>query len=398
MRTIKWAPRGGPKGADDPGDRDGSAAGGGGADAVPSGSAPDEDGAGRLTRGNKTVLGVFFGLLIVLVIGSLVHLPYAIESPGPTINTLGEQDLNGKPTPLIVVSGLPTYPTDGSLKFTTVRIQGGPGYPVDLWDVLGAWLDPARDVSPVDDVFDPDASKEQVAEENTLQMQGSQQEATAVALRAIGKPVPTYIVIAGFTPSSKAKGVLKANDRLESVNGTKVTGVDSVRSALASVKPGDAVKMVVIRSGKLVPVSVPTIQGQNGGAALGVLLGVDHDFPAKITINAGAVGGPSAGLMFSLGIYDTLTPGALTGNHQIAGTGTIDDDANVGPIGGIKQKMAGARDGGADYFLAPAANCTDVVGNIPDGLQVFKVSTFDQARAAVDGIAKGQTGALPRCA
>ncbi len=341
---------------------------------------------------------MFFGMLIVLVVGSLVHLPYAIESPGPTINTLGEQDENGKPTPLIVVADLATYPTEGSLKFTTVRIQGGPGYPVDLWEVLGAWLDPARDVSPVDDVFDPEASKEQVAEENAVQMQGSQQEATAVALRAVGKQVPTYIVIAGFTPSSKGKDVLKAKDRLESIGGTKVTGVDSVRSALAAVKPGDTVKLVVSRGGKQVPVSVPTIEGQNGGAALGVLLGVDHDFPAKITINAGAVGGPSAGLMFSLGIYDKLTPGALTGDHQIAGTGTIDDQASVGPIGGIRQKMAGARDGGADYFLAPADNCNEVVGNVPDGLQVFKVATFDEAKVAVEGIAKGQTQALPRCA
>ncbi len=397
MRTIKWAPRGPAKAAVDAHFDGVGAAGGGGADAGPAGLGPGSGGSGRLTRGNKTVLSVFFGLLIVLVIGSLVHLPYAIESPGPTINTLGEQDENGKPTPLIVVAGLATYPTEGSLKFTTVRIQGGPGYPVDLWEVLGAWLDPARDVSPVDDVFDPRASQEQVAEENAVQMQGSQQEATAVALRAIGKQVPTYIVIAGFTPTSKGKEVLKAKDRLESIGGLKVTGVDTVRSALATAKPGDTVKLVVGRGGKQVPVSVQTIEGPNGKAALGVLLGVDHDFPAKITINAGAVGGPSAGLMFSLGIYDKLTPGSLTGDHQIAGTGTIDDQATVGPIGGIRQKMAGARDGGADYFLAPADNCGEVVGNIPDGLQVFKVATFDQAKTAVEGIAKGQIGALPRC-
>ncbi len=397
MRTIKWAPRGAAKGTVDPQSDGAGAAGGGGADAGPASSGPGSGGSGRLTRGNKTVLSVFFGLLIVLVVGSLVHLPYAIESPGPTINTLGEQDENGKPTPLIVVADLATYPTAGSLKFTTVRIQGGPGYPVDLWEVLGAWLDPARDVSPVDDVFDPEASKEQVAEENAVQMQGSQQEATAVALRAIGKQVPTYIVIAGFTPTSKGAEVLKAKDRLESIGGIKVTGVDTVRSALAAAKPGDTVKLVVGRGGKQVPVNVTTVEGQNGKAALGVLLGVDHDFPVKVTINAGAVGGPSAGLMFSLGIYDKLTPGSLTGDHQIAGTGTIDDQATVGPIGGIRQKMAGARDGGADYFLAPADNCGEVVGNIPDGLQVFKVATFDQAKTAVEGIAKGQIGALPRC-
>ena len=398
VRTIKWSPKGAADPIAQPADQPGAEHAATGPDAGNVPSFVEADDSGHLTRGNKTLLGIFFGLLVVLVIGSLVHLPYAIESPGPTVNTLGAQLENGKQTPLITVAELPTYPTEGSLKFTTVRIQGGPGYPVNLWDVIGAWLDPARVVSPVDNLFDPDASKQQIAQENAVQMQGSQQEATAVALRAIGKPVPTHLFIASVSPTSKGKDVLKANDRLESIDGTKVTGVDSVRSALGAVKPGDTVKLVVTRGGKQVAVSVPTIAGQNGGAALGVLLGLDHDFPAKVTINAGDVGGPSAGLMFSLGIYDKLTPGALTGDHQIAGTGTIDDQANVGPIGGIAQKMAGARDGGADFFLAPAANCNDVVGHIPDGLQVFKVATFDQAKAAVEGIATDQTGSLPRCA
>jgi PDZ domain-containing protein len=101
--------------------------------------------------------------------------------------------------------------------------------------------------------------------------------------------------------------------------------------------------------------------------------------------------------MFSLGIYDKLTPGALAGNHQIAGTGTIDDDGNVGPIGGIRQKLAGARADGATWFLAPAGNCDEVVAHVPDGLQVVKVSTFDQARDAVEAIAKDKTGSLPHC-
>ena len=101
--------------------------------------------------------------------------------------------------------------------------------------------------------------------------------------------------------------------------------------------------------------------------------------------------------MFSLGIYDKLTPGPLTGNRQVAGTGTIDDAGKVGAIGGIKQKLAGARAGGAEFFLAPADNCPQVVGAVPDGLEVFKVGTFDEGRAAVEAIAKGRTDALPRC-
>lgn len=354
-------------------------------------------GSGRFSPTNKTVLGLFFAFLVVLVVGSLVRLPYVIESPGPTVNTLGEQSDGGKSTPLIAVAGLPSYPTQGALKFTTVRLAGGPGFPVDLWDVMGAWFDSSSVIRPVDEVFDPTASKEQIAQQSNLQMKGSQQEATAVALRAIGKKVPTYLVVAGFADASKAKGVLKVGDRVVKAGAEQVTSPASLRQALGKVTPGQPIALTVKRSSTSVPVRVTTVTSRQGGAALGIFLGIDHDFPAKITISAGDVGGPSAGLMFSLGIYDKLTPGALTGNHQIAGTGTIDDNAAVGPIGGIAQKMAGARDGGANFFLAPAANCADVLGNVPDGLQVFKVGTFDQARTAVEGIASGQTASLARC-
>lgn len=368
--------------------------------ATPGGDASATPEDTRLSRANKVTLGAFFAALVVLVAGSLVHLPYAVTSPGPVVDTLGTQEQDGKEVPLIAVSGLPTYPTSGALDFTTVSIAGGPGYPVDLWDVLGAWVDPARDVQPVDEVFDPQATQEQIAEENSVQMEGSQQEATAVALRAIGQDVPTFITVAGLTTDSKAKNLLRTGDRFVSVAGVTVRQAQDVVDGLQKVEVGQPVDVVVTRGGKggeRVEAKVTTVAGQNGRTALGTYLRLDHDFPAKVTINAGAVGGPSAGLMFSLGIYDKLTEGSLTGDRRIAGTGTIDDDANVGPIGGIKQKMAGARDGGADFFLAPADNCTEVVGNVPDGLQVFKVSTFDQGRTAVEAIAKGDTGALPRC-
>ena len=356
----------------------------------------EDESRGRLTRGNKAVLAAFFLFLAVMVVGSVVHLPYAVMSPGPTQDTLGTS-IDGKGKPIIAISGLPTYPTDGALRFTTVRVEGGPGYPVDAWDILQAWIDPARDVLPVDDVFDPKVTQEQVAEENAIQMEGSQEEATAVALRAMGKQVPTHVAIAGITDASKAKGVLEVGDRLDRIDGVEITSTQAVRDVLQKKKPGDTVSMTVTRKGKEQTLEVPTVAGQGGRTALGVLLGLDHDFPAKVTIDAGAIGGPSAGLMFSLGIYDKLTPGPLAGGRQIAGTGTIDDEGVVGPIGGIRQKLAGARSDGAEYFLAPADNCDEVVGHVPDGLDVFKVGTFDEGRTAVEAIAKGQTGSLPRC-
>jgi PDZ domain-containing protein len=351
----------------------------------------------RLSGWNIAVLVAFFVALAAVVAGSLVRLPYAIVSPGPTFNALGEENLGGSTKPVVVVDGLPTYPADGSLRFLTVVIKGGPGHPVDAWDLLGAWLDPARDVYPVDQMFDPHANEQQVAEESAIQMEGSQEEAKAVALRAVGEKVPTHVVVAQVLGTSKAKGLLEAGDRFVSVGGTAASDPDAIRAAIQRVKPGDTVSIVVTRSGKRERVQVPTVAGTGGRTAIGVLLGVEHDFPVKVTINAGDVGGPSAGLMFALAIYDKLTPGSLTGNHAIAGTGTIDDQEQVGPIGGIRQKLEGARGAGSDYFLAPAANCPEVVGHVPDGLQVVKVGTFDEAVSAVEAIAKGKAASLPHC-
>ncbi|MDN5789547.1 MAG: PDZ domain-containing protein [Micrococcales bacterium] len=354
-----------------------------------------EDAPGRLSRANIAALVAFFLALVLVVLGSVVPLPYAVLSPGPTMNVLG--DAPNSSTPLIDIDGARTYPTDGALRFTTVVISGGPGHRVHLWAVLDGWLDPTKEVVPVGAVFPPDASSKQVEQVNALEMKGSQQEATAVALRAVGKQVPTHIVVAKVLDSSKATGLLRAGDRIDSVGGTRVDSLDAVRTALQQVDPGKPIEVKVTRADKPVTMQVPTIEGPQGRTALGILLGIDHDFPIDVTIRAGDVGGPSAGLMFSLGIYDKLTPGALTGNHSIAGTGTIDDDGKVGPIGGIRQKLDGAKDDGADYFLAPDRDCDEAVGAIPDGLRVVRVSTFTEAVTAVEAIAKADVASLPHC-
>jgi PDZ domain-containing protein len=228
-------------------------------------------------------------------------------------------------------------------------------------------------------------------------MESSQEEAKAVALRAIGQHVPTEVVVASVLATSKAKGLLEEGDRFVSVDGVEATDPDAIRAALQRVEPGHDVTIEVRRGTANRTLKVPTVAGAQGQTAIGVMLGVRHDFPATVTISAGDVGGPSAGLMFALAIYDKLTPGSLTKNHAIAGTGTINEAKQVGPIGGIRQKLAGAKDAGASYFLAPAANCPEVTGHIPDDLNVFKVGTFDEALTAVEGIAAGRTADLPRC-
>jgi PDZ domain-containing protein len=180
------------------------------------------------------------------------------------------------------------------------------------------------------------------------------------------------------------------------IDGKTIISPDSVRAAIRAHKPGQSAVFTVQRSGKQRVVTVKTANAA-GAAVVGVLLQTGFVFPTKVSINAGDVGGPSAGLMFSLAVYDKLTPGSLTGGANIAGTGTIDASGTVGPIGGIQQKLVGARRGGAAWFLAPADNCNEVLGHIPDGLRVVKVATFNQARDAVEAIAAKRAASLPTC-
>ncbi|MDC5699323.1 PDZ domain-containing protein, partial [Intrasporangium calvum] len=203
-----------------------------------------------LSRGNIVFLASFFLGLALLVVGNLVHVPVAIMSPGPTMNTLGNVPGESEDSTLIAVDGLPTYDAEGELSFTTVSVLGGPGFPVDAFDVVGAWIDPSQDVLPVDEVFDPAASEERIAEENAVQMAGSQEEATAVALRALGKTVTTHVKIAEIVDDSRAKDVLRIGDRVVRVGDTRITTAESVRTALQSVSPGETVEIEVTRGGE----------------------------------------------------------------------------------------------------------------------------------------------------
>jgi PDZ domain-containing protein len=131
---------------------------------------------------------------------------------------------------------------------------------------------------------------------------------------------------------------------------------------------------------------------------LGITITDSYDFPISVKLKLQDVGGPSGGMMFALGIIDKLTPGSLTGGLSVAGTGEIDGNGNVYPIGGIQQKMFGAVDAGATWFLAPADNCDEVVGHIPEGLHVTKVATLSDSLAALKAIsADPETTSLPQC-
>ncbi len=344
----------------------------------------------------RTAVWLIITVLVVVTVAllNLIHVPYAILRPGPAQNTLGRVD--GKP--VISVSGHPVYPTSGTLDFTTVSLAGGPQYPVSVWQWMRAHLDENAQIEPEEAYFPKGVTSSQVQQQDTADMADSQQTAQVLALRTAGIAVPETVAVGYVDPKAPAAKALKVRDVLRAVDGTPVTRLGSARGVLAKLTPGATVTLQISRAGRAMSVRVQTTRDpQTGHAILGLLLVPNYSPPFKVTINAGDVGGPSAGTMFTLAIYDTITPGALTGGKKFAGTGTISEDGTVGPIGGIRQKLVGARDSGARYFLAPASDCGEAHGHIPSGLQVIKVSTFTQAVSSVRAVAAGKSGGLPSC-
>lgn len=334
----------------------------------------------------------FAAVLLFSLIG-LAPVPYAIMKPGPVRDTLSEVD--GQP--LIEIAGEETYPTEGSLSLTTVSVYGGPRRDVDLVDVLVGWFDRAEAVLPEEELFPAGRTTEEVERQNSEEMVSSQENATAAALGELGVPVPTTLTVVGFSGGADAEEQLAAGDVILTVDGTEVPDLPQLRDQLQAVQPGEVTTIGLQRDGEPLDVPVTTTEGPQGQTLLGVLIDPEYEFPFDVTIQIENIGGPSAGMMFALGIVDKLTPGAMTGGEVVAGTGTIDSAGQVGAIGGIRQKLVGAKRTGAQWFLAPAGNCGEVVGYVPDGLQVVSVATLAEARSAVEAIADGESGELPAC-
>lgn len=337
---------------------------------------------------------VSLGLLCALILGgALIPVPYVIEQPGPAIDVLGEY----RDEQIVQIDGVETYPTDGSLMMTTVSVDGGPGYVVTPVDVVVSWFDRSRAVMPRELMFPPDQTREQTTLDNAVQMSTSQQGAVAVALEELGIEYEPVVMIAGVQQGAPADGHLEPGDVLLEIDGETAADLPGFQALVRDAEEGRALPITVRRDDQEVALEVPT-EIVDGTPRLGVVLSEGYDFPMDVEIAVGDIGGPSAGMIFSLSVYDELTPGALTGGRAIAGTGTISPDGTVGSIGGIRQKMVGARDADAEFFLAPRDNCDQVLGYEPDGLEVVAVGSFDEALRATETIAAtGGVDGLPTC-
>lgn len=339
--------------------------------------------------------------LVLLLIMTFLPTAYVIQQPGPVYDTLGTSaGANGSQVPLISVSGAKTYPTDGALYLLTVQVVGNPQQSPSWMQLAAAWLDPSQAVLPTAAVFPDGQTVKQSDQQSAAMMVDSQKEATAAALRELGYTVTPRITVYSLTKDAAAAGRLRPGDVITAADGTAITSAATLQRIIGH-GAGAPVHLTVDRSGTTRSITVTPRRQAVGGTPtwlIGVTLTTDFHFPVDVTLQLNNVGGPSAGMMFALGIIDTMTPRQLTGGHRIAGTGTIDAAGDVGAIGGIQQKMYGARDHGAQYFLAPAANCDQVVGHIPSGLRVFSVKTLGGALHALKAVRTGDgLSALPTC-
>ncbi|PTR31717.1 PDZ domain-containing protein [Rhodococcus sp. OK519] len=346
-----------------------------------------------------TLLATLAPVLVLGVLGTTVKVPFVALGPGPTFNTLGETDVeeNGEVVrkPVVEIDGTAVDPTGGNLNMTTVAVRDK----LTLFDALGLWVSGRQGLVPREDVYPPQKSKDEVKEENSAQFAKSENSAELAALEYLNLPVVVEIGTVG--DNGPAAGVLREGDRLLRVGAIPVDSVEGLQDAVGAAGAGSTVDLTFVRDGvqTTAPVTLGSRPQAEGDDAKQGYLGVGAravpDVPFTIEFNLADIGGPSAGLMFSLALVDKLSAGELNGGRFIAGTGTIDPDGDVGPIGGIPYKMIAAKEAGATTFLVPAKNCDEAVATKPDGLDLVKVETLDGAIEALEAINEGRPA--PAC-
>jgi PDZ domain-containing protein len=331
---------------------------------------------------------VLFGsiLVVLLVIGIMAApVPYVTLGPGPTVNTLGTSDGHA----VIEVTGRDTSNSAGQLRLVTVSVASE----IYLLDAIRGWLSGDEAVVPRELIYPPDRSEQEVDEQNARDFQESQTSAETSALRELGFPVQVTVteVVAG----SPAEGKLAKDDEIVSVDGTAVSSRQKLQELIQAKPVGTELTVAYKRGGQQATVKIKSGPAEDGTTPrIGVAVENKQPHPFTLKIDLERIGGPSAGLMFALGIVDKLEPADLTGGKVIAGTGTIDDEGRVGPIGGIPQKLVAAKRDGATVFLAPEANCAEAVENAVPGLPLAKVATLDDALAALTAVREGRQPTL----
>ncbi len=336
-------------------------------------------------------------LLVALWIQVLREpLPYVVYSPGLTVDVLGTTETDGAGEEIIAVDGTETFRDTGELRMTTVLVTQ-PQSQVNLFELVAAYADGDDAIYPYDAIYAPEDTDQSQEQEGAAQMASSQDAAVAAALTELDYDVNPTPVVSVVMEGAPAEGVLEVGDHLLEINGEEIATIEQAGKAVDATPDGEPVEVLVVRDGEQRDFSIER-EEIDGRLRLGIEMRDSFRFPFDVTVGVDpAIGGPSAGLMFSLGIYDTLTEGSMTGGDVVAGTGTVTPDGTVGPIGGIDQKIAGAREDGAQLFLVPADNCDDAYESPHGDMRLTRVATMSEAVDAIHDWVEDPDADLPQC-
>ena len=329
----------------------------------------------------------YFWVALLVLVGLTAPLPYVLVEPGSPNNVLGK--VKGKP--LLEITGAKVYPTNGKLNLTSIWVTNADSH-IQTFELLRAWIDGERSVEPREVFYPNGVDPKKVIDDSVLEMKSSQLSAQLATLNYLKIPFGQRFVIKNFTNDSPNKKVLKKEDEVVTFGGIKIDSPAQLKSMIRNSKT-ETVTLGVIRNGKnlLIPVTVGSKKvgsttsesARSKSNFLGVLISDEYDLPFKVKVNLKNVGGPSAGLMLTLGIIDELTVDDLTGGKIISGTGTINYLGEVGPIGGIRQKLEGAKKGGSEIFLAPIDNCAEVGSSYYKNIPVVAIKNLNDAISAI---------------
>jgi PDZ domain-containing protein len=333
------------------------------------------------------VVGV--AVVIAVVAAAVVHVPYVTLAPGSTYSTEER----------VEIEGAATYPASGEVVFTTVSIDDT----VTVFEAVDGWRDDAVTVVDEEQFFQGQ-TREDNERYNQVAMQSAKDDAVLVALRKLGYAITEHnrgAQVISVEPGTPADAALLIGDVITAVDAQPVATADELIQAVGSHGPGDSIDVAVedLNGKRSVQVVLAANPEDSSKGFLGIRTStfVDYSTDVQVTIDSGRVGGPSAGLAFTLAILDLLTPGELTGGRVIACTGEITLDGAVGGIGGVAQKAVAVHRAGIEVFIVPEGNAAEARAHAPDGLTIVPVRTLDDALAYLstiggNSLALGQPG------
>lgn len=334
-------------------------------------------------------------LAVGVVLMSVTPSPYIVLRPGPTVDVLSDVS----DTEVIGVDS-DTHDSDGALRLVTVSLVGTPENRTSWLTAAQAFLDPTQQVIPLEQEFAGDRTAADRTEANAVLMDRSQEQAAAAAFNALGENVLSTLTVSEVVEDGPSVGVLETGDVIVEVRGKPVVDFPRMQETIAATQPGQEIEVLVERDGELVALRLaPQVPLGGGSPMIGVMLDIEYELPYEVEFALSDIGGPSAGIVFALALYELLTPGSLIAGLDVSGTGTVDSAGNVGPIDGLQQKLWGADRDGSDVFLMPLENCEMLPDRRPDGLEIVPVATLDEAIEAIETLSAGGTPpGVERCA